>query len=343
MLRRVAPSNIDKVLTVLRHFEKLSDAAIQQNNKSKMKKDILAIGNAIVDILCKVDDDFLTENGLIKGSMSLIDAEMSEKLSKIEFEKISSGGSASNTIAAMAKFGSSCSFIGKVGNDEFGEKFISDLRDQGSEFLTDKHLSKPTAKSFIFVTDDGERTMCTFLGCAPEIDEKDIKAEFFKDLKMLYLEGYLWDSPQTISALKKAIKLAKENNCKIAFSLSDLFCVSRHKEDFLKLIKNDLDIVFANEFEARELGEDYLEIFSQNADLIAIVTKSAQGCEIIESAISTNVLTEPVKDVVDTTGAGDIFAAGFLGEILSKKGVVEASHKGNELASQIIQQYGARL
>ena len=142
-----------------------------------MKKDILAIGNAITDILCKVNDDFLVKHALVKGSMSLIDEEMAQKLSEIKYEKIASGGSASNTIAAMAKFGSKCSFIGKVGNDEFGEQFISDLRDQGSEFLTDKHLAKPTARSFIFVTADGERTMCTFLGCAPEIDEKDVQTE----------------------------------------------------------------------------------------------------------------------------------------------------------------------
>lgn len=308
-----------------------------------MKQDILAIGNAIVDIVCQVDDKFLEDHGLVKGSMSLIDEKMAKKLSKISYEKISSGGSASNTIAAMASFGNKCSFVGTVGNDEFGERFIKDIKSQGCNFLTDKHLTKPTARSFIFVSTDGERTMCTFLGCAPEIKESDIKKEFFKDLKLLYLEGYLWDSPQTILALKKAIKLAKENNCKIAFSLSDLFCVSRHKEDFISLIQNDLDIVFANEFEAKEFGENHLELFSKNKKLLAIVTKSEKGCVIIKDSNSVEVQTKPVKKVVDTTGAGDMFAAGFLSEILAEKSEIDAAKKANELAGKIIQQYGARL
>ncbi|MBL6664988.1 MAG: adenosine kinase, partial [Rickettsiales bacterium] len=147
-----------------------------------MKTDILAIGNAITDILCQIDDNFLEEHGLIKGSMSLIDEEMAQKLSSITYEKISAGGSASNTIAAMAQLGNSCHFIGKVGHDEFGEKFIKGLQEINCNFLTDKHISKPSARSFIFVSGDGERTMCTFLGCAPEISEDDIKEDFFKDL-----------------------------------------------------------------------------------------------------------------------------------------------------------------
>lgn len=308
-----------------------------------MTTDILAIGNAIVDILCKVDDKFLIQNGLIKSSMSLIDEEKAQNLSQEKFEKISSGGSASNTIAALSNLGTKCNFIGKVGHDSFGEKFIEDIQNQNCQFLTDKHLSKPTARSFIFVSDDGERTMSTFLGCAPEISEDDIKEEFFLNLKILYLEGYLWDSPQTILALKKAIKLAKQNNVKIAFSLSDLFCVSRHKNDFLELIKNDLDIVFANEDEAQELDQNYFNIFSQNQKLLAIITKSANGCEVICDNKTQNFNTNKIEKVVDTTGAGDIFAAGFLHQLINNKKLDDCAQMANNLAGKIIQQFGARL
>ena len=308
-----------------------------------MTKKILAIGNAIVDIVCKIDDEFLAQNSLVKGSMSLINEKTADKLSELKFEKIVSGGSASNTISLLSKLGNKNLFIGKVGNDKFGEKFIQEITKEHSEFLTDKNLHKPTARSFILVSPDGERTMCTFLGCAPEILESDIKEEFFKDISILYLEGYLWDSPETINALKKSIKLAKENNVKIAFSLSDLFCVSRHKEDFLNLIINDLDIVFANETEVTELGENYAEIFAKNQKLIAIITKSENGCEVIYKQKSIAVVTDKVEKVIDTTGPGDVFAGGFLHEYLNGSELEICAQKGNEMAGKIIQQFGARF
>lgn len=308
-----------------------------------MTKKILAIGNAIVDIVCKIDDEFLAKNSLVKGSMSLIDEKTADKLSELKFEKIVSGGSASNTISLLSKLGNKNLFIGKVGNDKFGEKFIQEITKENSEFLTDKNLQRPTARSFILVSPDGERTMCTFLGCAPEILENDIKEEFFKDVSILYLEGYLWDSIETINALKKSIKLAKENNVKIAFSLSDLFCVSRHKEDFLNLILNDLDIVFANENEALELDENYVEVFLKNKKLIAIVTKSANGCEIFYEEKSIKVPTNNVEKVIDTTGAGDVFAGGFLYEYLKNSSLEICAKTGNEMAGKIIQQFGARF
>lgn len=308
-----------------------------------MTKKILAIGNAIIDIVCKIDDEFLAQNSLVKGSMSLIDEKTANKLSELKFEKIISGGSASNTVSLLSKLGNKNLFIGKVGNDKFGEKFIQEITKENTEFLTNKHLIKKTARSFILVSPDGERTMCTFLGCAPELFENDIKEEFFKNLEILYLEGYLWDSIETINALKKAIKLAKENGIKIAFSLSDLFCVARHKEDFLNLIINDLDIVFANENEALELGKNYVEIFSKNKKLIAIVTKSANGCEVFYEEKSIKISTNLIENIVDTTGAGDVFAGGFLHEYLKNSSLEICGKKGNEMAGKIIQQFGARF
>jgi len=303
---------------------------------------VLAIGNAIVDIVCKIEDDFLKEKGFVKGSMSLIDNETAEELSNLNFEKITSGGSASNTVAALGKLGTKSAFIGKVGHDEFGEKFIAELKKEKIEFLSDIHLKKPSARSFILVSEDAQRTMCTFLGCAPEILESDVKNEYFKHATILYLEGYLWDSKETILALKKAIRLAKENNVKIAFSLSDLFCVSRHKKDFLDLIKNDLDIVFCNIEEAKELG-NYQEIFFSNQNLIAAVTNSENGCEVFSQNQSIQVSAQKIENVVDTTGAGDVFAAGFLHELLNGSSPEFCAIKANEVAGKIIQQFGARF
>lgn len=310
--------------------------------ENKMKK-ILTIGNAIVDILCKVDEKFLEENGLIKNSMSLIDEVSAEKFSRLESEKITSGGSVGNTAATLAQLGNPVTFIGKVGNDEFGEKFICEIKKSGSDFHSNKNQQKPSAKSFIFVGEDASRTMCTYLGCASEISESDIDEKLFKDASILYLEGYLWDAPDTISALKKAIFLAKKNNIKVAFSLSDSFCVARHKADFLTLVKNDLDILFANEAEALELDGNYGELFAQNKKLLAIVTKSAKGCEVFFEGKSFVSEAQKIEKLIDTTGAGDAFAAGFLHGLMNDFTLEKSADFGNLLASKIIQKFGARF
>lgn len=308
-----------------------------------MTKKILGIGNAIVDILCKVDDSFLEKHNLIKNSMSLIDEDIAAKLSQLDAEKVTSGGSAGNAIAALAQLGCKASFIGKVGNDDFGKKFISEIEKTGTQFISNKCHHKSSAKSFILVTPDASRTMCTFLGCASEITEDDIDEKAFKDMSILYLEGYLWDAPATISALKKAIAYAKKNGVKVAFSLSDSFCVSRHKNDFLQLIQNDLDILFANEAEALEIAPNLPELFSKNKNLIAIVTKNDQGCEVFFEGKSFLSGAEKIEQLVDTTGAGDAFAAGFLHGLVNDFDLEKSARLGNLIASKIIQKFGARF
>ncbi len=317
-----------------------------------MKK-ILGIGNAIVDVVCKIDDSFLEENLLIKGSMSLIDEDVAQKLSQLPAQKITSGGSVANTIAALAQLGSSAGFIGKVGLDEFGRKFISEIEKANTKFISKKFSNHKSAQSFILVTPDAQRTMCTFLGCASEIDENDFDESAFKDSSTLYLEGYLWDKPEVILALKKAITFAKNNNVKIAFGLSDLFCVARHKHDFTSLIVNDLDILFANENEIKELlaleniSENNFsklrDFFAKNKKLIAVVTRSDKGCVIFDHEKIIELEAEKIAKLVDTTGAGDCFAAGFLFGINNNFSLEKSGKIGNHLAAQIIQKFGARF
>lgn len=308
-----------------------------------MTQKILAIGNAIVDILSKTQEEFLEENNLIKGSMSLIDEETANKLATITAEKTSSGGSAGNTIATLAQLGAKTAFIGKVGNDDFGSKFISEIEKTGTEFVSNKNHNDASAKSFILVTPDAQRTMCTFLGCASQITESDIDPKIFKDTSILYLEGYLWDAPSTINALKKAIRLAKENGVKVAFSLSDSFCVSRHKDDFLALIQNDLDILFANEAEAQAMSDNFAELVAQNSRLTAIVTKSDRGCDIFSADTHFSLPTEKVANLVDTTGAGDAFAAGLLFGLNNDFDLTKSATLANVIAGKIIQKFGARF
>lgn len=315
-----------------------------------MTKKIIGIGNAIVDVLCKVDDKFLQEQNLIKGSMSLIDKVTAENLSKLKPEKITSGGSVGNTIAALGQLGVKTSFIGKVGSDEFGRRFISEIEKTGTEFLSDHAYEKLSAKSFILVTPDAQRTMCTFLGCASEITEDDINEKAFEEASVLYLEGYLWDAPSTISALQKSIALAKKNGVEVAFSLSDPFCVARHKKDFMNLVRNDLDILFANEHEILELTSkpnfslaELNEFFAQNPNLIAVVTRSEKGCVVFENGNCFEIPAEKINQLIDTTGAGDAFAAGFLNGVVSDCDLEKSAHLGNILASKIIQKFGARF
>ncbi len=318
-----------------------------------MQNKIIGIGNAIVDVVCKVDERFLEENFLIKGSMSLIDENIAQKLSELPAEKITSGGSAANSIAAIAQLGNKASFVGKVALDDFGRKFISEIQKTGIDFVAKRFATSTSAKSFILVTPDAQRTMCTFLGCASEIDAEDINDETFKESSILYLEGYLWDREETILALKKAISLAKKNNVKIAFTLSDLFCVARHKADFIDLIVNDLDILFANEGEIKELlGLENIEknsfqkikdFFAINKKLLAVITRSEKGCVIFSYQNHIELGSEKISQLVDTTGAGDCFAAGFLFGFNHNFTLEKSGRLGNLLASKIIQKFGARF
>ncbi len=317
-----------------------------------MKK-IIGIGNAIVDVVCKVDENFLAENSLIKGSMCLIDNVTAQKLSQLSAEKITSGGSVANSIAAVAQLGCKAGFIGKVGGDEFAQKFIKEIGKSGADFISQHFSINATAKSFILVTPDAERTMCTFLGCASEISENDIDEKSLQDSSVLYLEGYLWDRPETILALKKAINLAKKHGVKIAFSLSDLFCVARHKLDFIGLVQRDLDILFANEGEIQELvgvtniAENNFaklqEFFAINKKLLALVTRNDKGCVVFSENKITEVATKKVEKLTDTTGAGDCFAAGFLSAQLHGASLEKCAQMGNLLAAKIIQKFGARF
>lgn len=315
-----------------------------------MTQKILAIGNAIIDITCKVDDEFLMQNDLVKGSMSLIDEEQAEELSKLPFEKITSGGSAGNTIATLAELGSDASFIGKVANDDFGKKFISEISNSGVDYVNDRFADTSSAKSFVLITPDAQRTMCTYLGCASDISEDDIDPKDFSDISILYLEGYLWDGDKTSAALKKAITLAKANNIKTAFTLSDSFCVARHKSDFVSLIENDLDLLFANEAEILELTglekfcfKTLADFFSKNKNLTAVITRSEKGCTVFEDNKFFESQAKEIEDLIDTTGAGDAFAAGFLRGFSQNIPLKKPAEFGNILASKIIQKIGARF
>ena len=309
---------------------------------------ILGIGNAIVDVLCKIEDSFLQDNQLIKGSMSLIDEATTEKLKTLKSEKITSGGSVANTIASLGQMGVNTGFIGKVANDQLGQKFISELEKTGTKFLNKNFADSFSATSFILVSRDAQRTMCTYLGCASQIFADEIIEENFKNLDILYIEGYLWDTKP--EALLKAIELAKKHQVKIAFSLSDAFCVVRHKQDFLRLIKNDLDILFANEAEILELldlsefeTKKISEFLSSNPKLIAAITRSEKGCVVFANQKYFELPAEKIEKLIDTTGAGDAFAAGFLYGLINNFDLQKSAQFGNKLAAKIIQKFAARF
>jgi fructokinase len=316
-----------------------------------MSDKIIGVGNAIVDFLAKAEDNFLTKFEVEKGSMQLINQDFVENLSHLSIEKFSSGGSVGNTIATLAQLGNEVDFIGVVGDDETGKKFISDIEKSGAIFNGKILSNQKTASSFILVTQDAQRTMLTHLGCASKIEESHFNENDFKNAKILYIEGYLWDASQTILALKKSIDLAKKNNVKIAFSLSDSFCVERHHEDFLNLIKNDVDILFSNEAEALKLTQ--LESFNQekiqqffakiNPNIIVALTRSEKGCVIIKKDKILEIPTKKVEKIVDTTGAGDNFASGFLYYFVRNFDLQKCGEFGNFLAGKIIQKFGARF
>jgi sugar/nucleoside kinase (ribokinase family) len=306
---------------------------------------ILGIGNAIVDVLCKVEDDFLNKNSLTKSTMKLIDEEeFKTLLSSIKIEETVSGGSVANSIVGLSQLNNDVSFIGKVNDDNLGQKYEDGLINEKVNYLySKKNEPIPTGSCLILITPDSERTMCTFLGTAGKINDNDIDAEMVKKSEITFLEGYLWDEGEPKKAFDKAIN----HSNKVAMSLSDLFCVERHKSHFLELVKNKLDIVFANEQEILSLidGKSFNEVisFSKKIKKNIVITRGEKGA----LAINNNEVFEcPAKKnlkIKDLTGAGDLFAAGYLDGYINKYSTEECLKKGTELSSKVIQKIGARI
>ena len=307
---------------------------------------ILGIGNAIVDVICKVDDSFITQNNLTKSTMKLFfdESEFKSLLTNLKIEKTVSGGSVANSIVGLSQLGDKVGFIGKISNDEFGNKYEEGLKKENVEYFYSKKKERlPTGTCLILVTPDSERTMCTFLGIAGKINENDVSSDAIKKSEIIFLEGYLWDEGEPKKAFDKAINNAN----KVAMSLSDLFCVDRHKPHFLNLVKNKLDITFANEQEITSLIEaknfDEVISFSKHLGKLMIVTRGEKGAvavkgdEVVECDIQKNL------KIIDLTGAGDLFAAGFLHGYINKLSTKECLEKGTEMSSKVIQQIGARL
>jgi fructokinase len=314
-----------------------------------MNKKILGIGNAIVDVLAKVNDEFLIKNNLVKGSMKLIDKSEFEKLEKnIKIEKVVAGGSVANTMAGISYLKGSPSFIGKVNSDKFGNLYKKSLKNINVDFhYIEKQESLPTGTSIILITPDSERTMCTYLGISSHLSADDISKNSILDHELIFLEGYLWDKGNSEKMFKHAINIAKKNKIKIAMSLSDIFCVTRHKQDFYNLLKNDLNILIGNENEINELTgkENLLASINQlkEFDKLIVVTRSDKGSLAIKNNEVINCESVKVDKVLDLTGAGDLFAAGFLKEYLDKSDIKKCLTIGSIVASKIIQKIGARL
>ena len=307
---------------------------------------ILGIGNAIVDVICKVEDNFLAENKLTKSTMKLIfdETEFKNLLSNLKIEKTVSGGSVANSIVGLSQLGNEVGFIGKVCDDELGSKYEDGLKQENVKYFYSKKKEElPTGTCLILVTPDSERTMCTFLGTAGKINENDVSSDAIKKSEIILLEGYLWDEGEPKKAFDKAIQSAN----KVAMSLSDQFCVDRHKPHFLELVKNKLDITFANEQEIMSLidAKSFDEVinFSKSLGKIIVLTRGEKGAvainkdEVVECGIK-----EGLK-IVDLTGAGDLFAAGFLHGYINQFSIKKSLEKGTEMSSKIIQKIGARL
>ncbi|MDC0899565.1 adenosine kinase [Candidatus Pelagibacter sp.] len=306
---------------------------------------ILGIGNAIVDVLCKVSDDFLIKNSLIKSTMKLIDqTEFQKLLSSLTIEETISGGSVANSIVGLAQLENNVGFIGKINNDNLGNKYEDGLRKENVKFLyTKKDELVPTGSCLILITPDSERTMCTFLGVAGKINDNDVHEKYIKNSDILFLEGYLWDEGEPKKAFNKAIFNAK----KTAMSLSDLFCVERHKLDFLDLVKHKLDIIFANEQEITSLinakSFDEVVSFSKEIKKNVVITRGEKGAISINSNEIIECDAQKNLKIKDLTGAGDLFAAGYLHGIINNLATEECLNKGTELSSRIIQKIGARI
>jgi fructokinase len=314
-----------------------------------MNKKILGIGNAIVDVLARVDDQFLLKRKLIKGSMKLINKSEFEDLKKnIKIEKIVAGGSVANTMSGIAYLQGNASFVGKINSDSFGEIYKKSLEDINVKFsYLQKNEDLSTGASIILITPDSERTMCTYLGISSHLSESDINENNIINTELIFLEGYLWDKGISEKMFKHAINIAKKNKVKIAMSLSDIFCVTRHKEDFYNLLNNDLDILIGNENEINELTnkKNLLDSINQLKKLnkLIVITRSDKGSVAIKDNEITNCESTKVDKIIDLTGAGDLFAAGFLKEYLEKSEINKCLMTGSILASKIIQKIGARL
>ncbi len=307
---------------------------------------ILGIGNAIVDVICKVEDKFISENGLTKSTMKLIfdEGEFKKLLSNLKIEKTVSGGSVANSIVGLSQLGNKVGFIGKVSDDELGSKYEEGLVKENVKYYYSKKKEElPTGTCLILVTPDSERTMCTFLGTAGKINENDVNEDAVKTSEIILLEGYLWDEGEPKKAFDKAINCAN----KVAMSLSDQFCVDRHKSHFLELVKNKLDITFANEQEIISLldAKDFDDVtnFVKSLGKTMVITRGDKGAvainkdEIVECGIKDGL------KIVDLTGAGDLFAAGFLHGHINNLSLKESLEKGTEMSAKVIQQIGARL
>jgi len=306
---------------------------------------ILGIGNAIVDVICKVEDNFLSENNLTKSTMKLVDeTEFKSILSLLKIEETVSGGSVANSIVGLSQLGNKVGFIGKINDDQLGIKYEEGLKKENVDFFYQKKKETlSTGTCLILITPDSERTMCTFLGTAGKINENDVDINAIKNSEMIFLEGYLWDEGNPKKAFDKAI----ENSKNAVMSLSDLFCVERHKKQFLELVKNKLNIVFANEQEIKSLidAKNFDEVisFSKNLNKLTVITRGKSGAvavkgnEVYECSVRKNL------KIIDLTGAGDLFAAGFLHGVINNQPINESLEKGTEMSSMIIQKIGARL
>ena len=307
---------------------------------------ILGIGNAIVDVICKVEDNFLAENKLTKSTMKLIfdETEFKNLLSNLKIEKTVSGGSVANSIVGLSQLGNEVGFIGKVCDDELGSKYEDGLKQENVKYFYSKKKEElPTGTCLILVTPDSERTMCTFLGTAGKINENDVSSDAIKKSEIILLEGYLWDEGEPKKAFDKAIQSAN----KVAMSLSDQFCVDRHKPHFLELVKNKLDITFANEQEIMSLidAKSFDEVinFSKSLGKIIVLTRGEKGAVAINEDVVVECGIKEGLKIVDLTGAGDLFAAGFLHGHVNNMSLKESLDKGTEMSSKVIQQIGARL
>ena len=307
---------------------------------------VLGIGNAIVDVVCKVNDDFISKNNLTKGNMKLIfdENEFKDLLSNLKIEKTISGGSVANSIVGLSQLDNDVGFIGKISDDIFGEKYEMGLKRENVNYVYQKKKEiLPTGTCLILITPDSERTMCTFLGIAGKINENDINIKVIEKSEIIFLEGYLWDEGEPKKAFEKAINNAK----KVVMSLSDKFCVDRHKPHFLDLVKNKLDITFSNEEEMMSLinAKNFNEVitFAKQIKKRLVITRGEKGAISINGEDIVEVGAQKNLNIVDLTGAGDLFAAGYLHGIINNLNQKECLDKGTEMSSKIIQQIGARL
>ena len=306
---------------------------------------ILGIGNAIVDVLCRVDDEFLIKNSLTKSTMKLIDEiEFLNLLTNLSIEETISGGSVANSIVGLSQLGNDVAFIGKVKDDDLGQKYEAGLKKENVNYLySKKNEPISTGSCLILITPDSERTMCTFLGTAGKINDQDINADYVKKAEITFLEGYLWDEGEPKKAFDKAINNAN----KVAMSLSDLFCVERHKDHFLHLVKNKLDIIFANEQEILSLINsqtfDDAITFSKDLDKNIVITRGEKGAVAINQGEVIECDAKKNLKITDLTGAGDLFAAGYLHGVINNMSTKDSLNKGTELSSKIIQKIGARI